>query len=262
MKRPILFALIIAAAATALLILLNIMEPQGNSMSHVALTNSPKPPSPAPSPADAPLIATLHYTCDAGKTIDAMLYDGSSTPPKTPDMPPTPGGSANISLSDGRSMHLPQTISGDGVRYANADESFIFWTKGNGAFVMEGNAQPYANCIQKTEDISVNTSTKTTPPGAMKIFTQDDNGSVIRLAKNEQFEIKLANTLSWKLSFAPANIITQISNATTGGGLQGIYKASEIGSTTLNAIGAPICKQNEACPQFRVSVKIEFVVGS
>lgn len=45
-------------------------------------------------------------------------------------------------------MTLAQTISADGVRYANADESFVFWTKGNGAFVMEGNDQTYANCVE------------------------------------------------------------------------------------------------------------------
>ncbi|MDE2078863.1 MAG: MliC family protein [Patescibacteria group bacterium] len=64
-------------------------------------------------------------------------------------MPPTPGGSVAITLSDGRAMTLPQTISADGARYANADESFIFWSKGNGAFVMEGNATTYANCVQQ-----------------------------------------------------------------------------------------------------------------
>ncbi len=92
-------------------------------------------------------IASVSYACDGGKTIDASYYNGSSTPASSPDMPPTPGGSVAISLSDGRTMTLPQTISADGGRYANADESFIFWSKGNGAFVLENNSQTYGGCI-------------------------------------------------------------------------------------------------------------------
>ena len=105
--------------------------------------------TPAQTPAPN-LIATVSYTCDSGKTIDASLYEGTSTPATSPDQPPTPGGSATVALSDGRTMNLAQTISADGVRYANADESFVFWTKGNGAFVMEGDNQTYANCAEAT----------------------------------------------------------------------------------------------------------------
>lgn len=94
------------------------------------------------------LIATVSYSCDAGKAIAASLYDGPSQPPKGEGQPPVPGGSAHVTLSDGRTLDLMQTISADGVRYANADESFVFWTKGNGAFVMEGNAQTYQNCVE------------------------------------------------------------------------------------------------------------------
>jgi membrane-bound inhibitor of C-type lysozyme len=53
--------------------------------------------------------------------------------------PPTPGGSVKLVLSDGREMTLKQTISADGARYANADESVVFWNVGNGATYTEGN---------------------------------------------------------------------------------------------------------------------------
>lgn len=94
------------------------------------------------------LITTVSYSCDGGKTIIASFYSGSSTPAVSPGEPPQPGGSVAIILGDGRSMVLPQTISADGGRYANADESFIFWSKGNGAFVMENGTTTYANCNQ------------------------------------------------------------------------------------------------------------------
>ncbi|HVZ75779.1 MAG TPA: MliC family protein [Candidatus Paceibacterota bacterium] len=94
-------------------------------------------------------IATASFACDAGKSISASFYEGSSTPSNDPNQPPTPGGSVALTLSDGRSMTIPQTISASGVRYANADESFIFWGKGNTAFVQEGadQTQTYTGCI-------------------------------------------------------------------------------------------------------------------
>ncbi len=97
-------------------------------------------------------IASVSYACDSGKTIDASYYNGSSTPATSPDMPPTPGGSVVISLSDGRTMTLPQTISADGGRYANTGESIVFWSKGNGAFVLENNNQTYGGCIVVAPD--------------------------------------------------------------------------------------------------------------
>lgn len=93
-------------------------------------------------------VATALYACDGGKTIQAAYFVGTSTPPAGPGEPPTPGGSVQIRLSDGRSMTLPQTISADGARYANTDESFVFWNKGNGAIVLENDQETdYTNCV-------------------------------------------------------------------------------------------------------------------
>lgn len=54
--------------------------------------------------------------------------------------------SVALSLSDGRSLTLTHTIAASGVRYANADESIVFWTKGETAFLTEGGATTYADC--------------------------------------------------------------------------------------------------------------------
>jgi membrane-bound inhibitor of C-type lysozyme len=76
--------------------------------------------------------STASYACNDSKTIKATFYTGSTT----------------IALSDGRTMTLGQTVSADGGRYANPDESFVFWSKGNGALVLENNAQKsYMGCI-------------------------------------------------------------------------------------------------------------------
>ena len=88
------------------------------------------------------------YSCDGGKTITALYSEGTAKPATQAGGPPIPGGSAALTLSDGRTMTLAQTISADGVRYANADESFVFWNKGNGALVLENNQEKsFIGCI-------------------------------------------------------------------------------------------------------------------
>ena len=80
------------------------------------------------------VVASAGFFCDGGKSIRAVfMTDG-----------------AEITLSDGRTMNLTQAVSADGGRYANSDESFVFWTKGDGAFVLENATTTYANCITDT----------------------------------------------------------------------------------------------------------------
>jgi membrane-bound inhibitor of C-type lysozyme len=67
-------------------------------------------------------ISTVDYACKDGKTIKAAFYSDK----------------VDLVLSDGRKMTLPQTMSGSGIRYANGDESIVFWSKGKGAFITEG----------------------------------------------------------------------------------------------------------------------------
>lgn len=80
-------------------------------------------------------IASVAYKCADNKTIDAVYY---------PDK-------VQIKLSDGRDLTLPQVMSGSGIRYANADESVVFWSKGEGAFVTEGDPDKatYDNCVEE-----------------------------------------------------------------------------------------------------------------
>ena len=93
----------------------------------------------------------VSYSCDAGKTITATYYSGAAIAPTSSTTPPTPNGSVALVLSDGRNLTLPQTLSGSGIRYANADESLVFWSEGNTAFITEGAGagapQTFTNCI-------------------------------------------------------------------------------------------------------------------
>lgn len=105
------------------------------------------PPLKAPSP-DAPM-STVRYQCQQDKTIVADYYDGKSG--VGPDGRPIPGGRVVVQLSDGRKFSLPQTLSGSGIRYADSSGTFVFWSKGDNAFVEEGPTQTvtYRDCAPK-----------------------------------------------------------------------------------------------------------------
>lgn len=89
-----------------------------------------------PTPEGTPVIADVTYACDAGKTVRAIYKQNS----------------VNLLLSDGRNLDVPHALSADGGRYANDDESFVFWNKGTTAFITEGagaqSTTTFANCNQ------------------------------------------------------------------------------------------------------------------
>lgn len=93
------------------------------------------------------LIASVTYACDDSKSIAAEYYDREVVQ-QGQGQPPIPGGTVVLRLSDERTLILPQTISGSGVRYANAGESIIFWNKGNTAMLQEGGEDSYKNCAE------------------------------------------------------------------------------------------------------------------
>jgi len=109
----------------------------GAALAAVAAAASAQTPAP---------IQTVRYSCEQGKSLVADYFDG---PARTAaNGMPIPGGHVVLTLADGKRLTLPQTLSGSGIRYANADESFVFWSKGNTAFVEEGpqHTQTYLGC--------------------------------------------------------------------------------------------------------------------
>jgi membrane-bound inhibitor of C-type lysozyme len=86
----------------------------------------------APTRAETP-VASATFKCKDGKSVEATFYADS----------------VDLKLSDGRSMKVPQAMSASGARYANKDETFVFWNKGDTAFVTEGKdeAMTYSDCV-------------------------------------------------------------------------------------------------------------------
>lgn len=76
-------------------------------------------------------VFSANFKCTGGKNINAQFA----------------GNQVKLTLSDGRSIVLPQVISASGARYANANESFVFWNKGKGAFITEDGTLTYGNCL-------------------------------------------------------------------------------------------------------------------
>lgn len=97
-------------------------------------------------------IAIASYLCSANKTITAIYYQGERKPALDASQPPLPGGSVSLVLSDGQKLTLDQTISADGLRYANTEESIVFWSKGNGTTFTENGNQTYMGCMQIMDD--------------------------------------------------------------------------------------------------------------
>lgn len=88
------------------------------------------------------------FTCKNSKSIGAVFYPQKDT-------------NVELTLSDGRTLTLPHVISGSGARYANSDESIVFWNKGTSAFITEGTTTTYLDCETLPE---TGTSTQMTPP--------------------------------------------------------------------------------------------------
>jgi membrane-bound inhibitor of C-type lysozyme len=80
-----------------------------------------------------PRIIRASFACAQGRTLRAVF--DNRLPPRV-----------RLYLSDGRQITLLQTLSGSGARYANRDESLVFWNKGRTAIVREHGNLTYAEC--------------------------------------------------------------------------------------------------------------------
>ncbi len=85
-------------------------------------------------------IATIAYQCAGGREFLARVEVRSDASPQNP-------GHAEVFLDDGSKLLLTQTVSASGVRYTNSTESFVYWIKGDGAFVQEEDAILYNDCV-------------------------------------------------------------------------------------------------------------------
>ena len=119
---------------------------------YYAYTISKSKPEPVVTETPRPepkLLSKVSFICKEGKIMEAGFYEypeEEGQPTATP--PPQPRGIVRLSLIDGRTFELKQTVSADGARYADEKETFVLWNKGNGAMVQENGAEKdYKGCV-------------------------------------------------------------------------------------------------------------------
>jgi len=94
------------------------------------------------------LISSAKFNCAENKSVQAVFFKDR----------------VELSLSDGRNMTLPQTISASGARYANSDESLVFWNKGDGAFIEENNQTTFSGCLVASSAATSTSAASATGP--------------------------------------------------------------------------------------------------
>lgn len=91
-------------------------------------------------PVDETAYMTRQFVCDNDKYITASYYESDNNR------------RVDLELSDGRKLSLSNIYSASGDKYANTNESIIFWSKGayiegeGTAFILEKTVQTYFNC--------------------------------------------------------------------------------------------------------------------
>lgn len=101
----------------------------------------------APEP-QAVVTAQVNYQCSDGHEIKAVYMEKGPVPEVVPGELPVSNAYVVLNLDGSPSITLPQAVSADGSRYANTDESLVFWSKGSGVTIFENNQEKsYKNCI-------------------------------------------------------------------------------------------------------------------
>jgi len=209
--------------------------------------------STAPSTAQQ-LLSSATFACGQGTTIAASFYEGSTTPVSA-GQPPTPNGSVQLTLSDGTMLTLPQTLSADGARYANADESTVFWEKGNGATFTQG-SQPADTCIAVAAD----------PGGLPQSYQNTDKGFSLRYPTGYtvdesytyqelgpgkdiggvKFTVASSTTAGTNLSSDTYLSVEEIPNATTCSASLFVDKGAQLSTVTENGTTYSMATSSDA----------------
>lgn len=86
--------------------------------------------APETSPTPTPIKVT--YVCPNGDEIPAS-FDNTA-------------GTVTFTLPGGEPTTLPHAMSADGARYANSDESLVFWNVGDSVMIEQNGVTTYQNC--------------------------------------------------------------------------------------------------------------------
>lgn len=119
------------------------------------IARSNKNPSTAPATTTTttmvPQATVVNYYCTEGSIVASYTTNA-----------------ATLTVSDGRTLTLAQTVSASGVRYQSSDESIVFVTKGNNGFLQENGNITFNDCVAGSQTSTGNSFTFT---DATKLFS-------------------------------------------------------------------------------------------
>lgn len=133
------FLLVVAAVVLIVLAALLDLTLRRNTQSSILATHqgaarSAKPVKKSASAKPAEQNKAVVFKCAGGKTIQATFHLPEDK-------------SVSLALSDGRKLEVPHALSANGARYANSDESFVFWNVGDTAFIQEKGKTTFDDCV-------------------------------------------------------------------------------------------------------------------
>ncbi|MEI6529020.1 MAG: MliC family protein [Candidatus Falkowbacteria bacterium] len=115
------------------------------------------------------------FNCVNSKTIQAIFFNGK----------------VELILNDGRNLLLEQAISASGARYANSDESIVFWNKGNTAFIEEAGQVSFSDCSEGNKTDSTLAGLNSQESGNNQI---DSSSPILPLYPNLTWNKEVATT--------------------------------------------------------------------
>lgn len=106
------------------------------------------------------------FNCQNGSSIQAVFNNQEQN--------------VSLILSDSRSIVLPRAISASGARYANTDESFVFWNKGDTAFIEENGKTTFQDCATGASETTNNPNVGIANPASVNCT---EKGGQLKMAK-------------------------------------------------------------------------------
>lgn len=131
------------------------------------------------------------FTCSENKTIKAVFFNDEN--PRV-----------ELTTNDNQKFSLPQAISASGARYANTDESIVFWNKGNTAILSENGVVTFSSCVTagNSEQATTTPQTSTGTTGSVTTSPVFGNSSKETYTNsNYGFSITYPNTLNAQSTF-------------------------------------------------------------
>ncbi len=83
------------------------------------------------------------------------------------------------------------------------------------------------------------------PTNGQLTVTLANNGATIRLHPGDRFVMMLGDAYNWEVTPADQNIVSRVVNITPLRGSQGVYEAHQVGQTTIEASGDPMCRGSQ-----------------